>query len=91
MSKTLDDGQIQVISPTVGYEEEVSRIVTKVLTTTTGRAIAAKIKEHGNVMITDDYPGIDPTEVNSEFDPALSSKKLGVVGYHPHNRHLNTS
>ena len=91
MATSLDEGQIQVSGSSAAYEAEVSRIVTNaILSSVTGKAIAAKIKAHGNVLITDDYPGIDRNDINSEFDPSRSSKNLGIVGYHPHNHRLNT-
>jgi hypothetical protein len=61
-----------------------------ILSRVTGRAIATKIKAHGEVLITDDYPGMDSREINSDFQPSRSSKKLGVIDFHPHNNKLNT-
>jgi hypothetical protein len=89
--KSLDQDQIKVAGSSEAYEVEVARIVTDmILSSVTGRAVATKIKAHGEVLITDDYPGIDSRDINSEFDPGRSSKNLGIVGFHPHNRHLNT-
>jgi hypothetical protein len=92
MTTSLDDGEIKVSGSSAAYEEEISRIVTNaLLTSVTGRAVATKIKAHGEVLITDDYPGIDSSDINSEFDPSRTSKNLAIVGYHPHNHRLNTT
>lgn len=91
MTQSLDQGQIKISGSSKAYEVEVARIVTyMILSSVTGKAIATKIKAHGEVLITDDYPGIDSRDINSEFDPGHSSKKLGIVGFHPHNNRLNT-
>jgi hypothetical protein len=91
MTKSLDQGQIKVGGSSQAYDDEVARIVSgAILTSVTGRAIATKIKAHGEVLITDDYNGIDSREINSDFQPGLSSRKLGIIGFHPHNRRLNT-
>jgi hypothetical protein len=62
-----------------------------ILSSVTGKAIATKIKAHGQVLITDDYPGMDSREINSDFQPSRSSKKLGVIDFHPHNKKLSTT
>jgi hypothetical protein len=91
MAKSLDDQAITVSGSSGAYEEEVVRILEKmILNSFTGKAILTKIKAHGTVLITDDYPGIDRRELNSDFQPGLSSKKLGIIGFHPHNKRLNT-
>jgi hypothetical protein len=91
MTKRLDQGEITVSGTSDAYEDEVSRLVTNmILTTVTGRAIATKIKAHGEVLITDDYTGIDSRDINSEFKPGLSKRNLGIVGFHPHNKTINT-
>src|SRR5215467_6510716 len=91
MTISLDQDQIKVAGSSEAYEVEVARIVNqRILSSVTGRAIATKIKAHGEVLITDDYPGIDSSDINSEFEPSRSSKNLGIVGFHPHNSHLNT-
>jgi hypothetical protein len=90
MTTTLDNGKIKVAGD-ADYELEVSRIVTTILNTQTGQAIATKIRAHGEVLIDEDYPGTDRREVNSEFEPGKSSAKLAIIGFHPHNRRLNTS
>jgi hypothetical protein len=91
MTKSLDEGQIKVSGSSEAYELEVVRIVTgMILSSVTGKAIATKIKAHGEVLITDDYPGMDSREINSDFQPSRSSKKLGVIDFHPHNNKLNT-
>jgi hypothetical protein len=89
MTTTVDQGEIKVAGD-AAYESEVSRIVTNIFNTQTGRAIATKILAHGEVIITDDYPGIDTRDINAEFDPAKSKKNLGVIPFHPHNKRLNT-
>jgi hypothetical protein len=92
MTRTLDQDQIKVSGSSNAYEVEVARIVTgMILSSITGKAIAKKIKSHGEVLITDDYPGIDSREINSDFQSSRSSKKLGVIGFHPHNKRINTS
>lgn len=90
MTKVLDQGQIRVSGSSQKYDEEVSRIANVVLRTVTGKAIAVKIKAHGEVWITNDYNGIDSREINADFQPSLSSKKMGIIGFHPHNHRLNT-
>ena len=92
MTKSLDQDQIKVSGSSEAYEVEVSRIVTgMILSSATGKAIATKIKAHGEVLITDDYPGMDSREINSDFQPSRSSKKLGVIDFHPHNKKINTT
>jgi hypothetical protein len=91
MTKVLDDQGITVSGTSRAYEEEIVRILEKmILNSFTGKAIVTKIKAHGAVLITDDYPGIDRRELNSDFQPSLSSKKLGIIGFHPHNKNLNS-
>jgi hypothetical protein len=91
VTKSLDDQGITVYGSSAAYEEEVVRILQKnILNSATGKAIAYKIKAHGSVLITDDYPGIDRKELNCDFQPGLSSKQQGIIGFHPHNKRLTT-
>jgi hypothetical protein len=91
MTRSLDQGRITIGGTSTDYDLEVERICNDmILTSVTGKAIAFKIKAHGTVLITDDYPGFDSREVNSDFEPGRGSKKLAVVGFHRHNYHLNT-
>jgi hypothetical protein len=88
MTVRLEDGHITVTGD-ANYELELERLVRQALATQTGRAVATKIRAHGNVLLIQDYPGMDRRELNDETTDART-KGLVVIGFHPYNINIGT-
>ena len=83
MTTRLEDGHI-LVDGDANYEAALERLVRQTFASQTGRAIATKIRAHGNVLLTQDYPGMDRRELNDETTDART-KGLVVVGFHPYD------
>jgi hypothetical protein len=93
MAIVLAEGAIRVSGTSTDYDSDAAAIARGLVATQTGRAIVTKIRTHGTVLITDDYPGKVRGEFNAEFDPALgkSNKTLGIVVFHPQDGTVTTA
>jgi hypothetical protein len=88
MTIRLEDGHITMAGD-ANYEAELERLVRRALATVTGQAIATKIRAHGNVLLAQDYPGMDRGELNDETTDGRT-KGLVVIGFHPYDINVGT-
>jgi hypothetical protein len=79
MTIRLEDGHITVAGD-ANYEAELERLVRGALATVTGQAIATKIRAHGNVLLAQDYPGMDRRELNDETTDGRTKGLVSVAG-----------